>query len=149
MAGAYPWASTMRKFRSGMQRQGSQWESHYKVIMCVAFWPGGRHILSGSNDKTICIWDAEMGKPVAKPFRGHTDLVMSVAFSPDCRCVLSGSNDERIQIWDAETEKPVADIDKHTWNWEKVVCEAIEIWKLWLPPKPPFQGFTQIKIFLW
>ena len=31
---------------------------------------------------------------------------------------------------DIDGGKPVADIDKHSWNWEKVVCEAIEIRKL-------------------
>ena len=65
--------------------------------------PNGRHIISGSSDHTIRIWDAETGAPVGNPLKGHTGWVQSVAYSPDGKRVISGSNDHTIRIRDAET----------------------------------------------
>lgn len=43
----------------------------------------GTHIVSGSEDNAIRVWNASIGQCVAGPFRGHTDAVNSVAYSPD------------------------------------------------------------------
>ena len=74
-------------------------------LMCL-IGPVGffRHIVLGLDDKTIWIWDAEMGKPVGETLQGHTNLIMSVAFSPDGRCIVLCLHNEKIQIWGAETE---------------------------------------------
>lgn len=48
----------------------------------VAFSPDGRHIVSGSRDNTIRLWDAQTGVQAGSPLQGHTDSVNSVAFSP-------------------------------------------------------------------
>jgi WD40 repeat protein len=64
--------------------------------------PDGKHIVSGSLDRTIRIWDAETGQVVVGPLEGHNDLVMSVAFSPDGKRIVSGSYDQTIRVWDAE-----------------------------------------------
>ncbi|KIM56971.1 hypothetical protein SCLCIDRAFT_80106, partial [Scleroderma citrinum Foug A] len=47
----------------------------------VACSPDGRHIVSGSEDKTIRLWDAQTGVQAGNPLQGHTDSVLSVAFS--------------------------------------------------------------------
>ena len=69
----------------------------------VAYSPDGRHVISGSADETIRIWDAETGAEVGKPLNGHTAQVMSVAYSPNGRHIISGSADRTIRIWDAKT----------------------------------------------
>ena len=73
------------------------------LVNSVAYSPGGRHIISGSSDRTIRIWDAETGAIVGNPLNGHTDWVWSVACSPNGRHIISGSRDRTIRIWDAET----------------------------------------------
>ena len=64
----------------------------------VAYSPDGRHLISGSYDKTILIWDAETGAAVGEPLKGHTDWVRSVAYSPDGRHLISGSDDNAIHL---------------------------------------------------
>jgi WD40 repeat protein len=84
-------------------------------VNSVAYSPDGRHIISGSFDKTIRIWDAETGAAVGKPLEGHTDWVNSVAYSPDGRHIISGSYDKTIRIWDAETGAAVGKpLEGHT-----------------------------------
>ena len=73
------------------------------MVSSVAFSPDGKRVVSGSDDKTIHIWDAQTGHPVLEPLEGHTDRVWSVAFSPDGKRVVSGSDDKTTHIWDVQT----------------------------------------------
>ena len=66
-------------------------EGHDHYITSVAFSPDGRHIVSGSRDKTLRLWDAQTGQIVMDPLKGHNHYVTSVAFSPDGRHIVSGS----------------------------------------------------------
>ena len=62
----------------------------------------GRHVVSGSRDTTVRIWDVATGSQVGEPLRGHSGHVNSVAFSPDSKRVISGSDDGTVRIWNAE-----------------------------------------------
>jgi len=72
-------------------------------VQSVACSPDGRHIISGSYDHAIQIWDVETGATVGDPLEGHTDCVQSVTYSPDGRNIISGSSDGTVRIWDAGT----------------------------------------------
>ncbi len=77
-------------------------------VQSVAFSPDGHHIVSGSYDRTIRVWNATTGETVAGPFTGHTHSVNSVAFSPDGHHIVSGSYDGTIRVWNATTGETVA-----------------------------------------
>ncbi|MHC4426413.1 MAG: protein kinase domain-containing protein [Planctomycetota bacterium] len=75
---------------------------HKEHVNSVALSPDGKRIISGSNDKTIKVWDAETDTELMT-LRGHSNKVWSVAFSPDGKRIVSGSVDKTIKIWDAAT----------------------------------------------
>ena len=62
-----------------------------------------QHIVSGSLDETIRVWNAMTGETAVGPFMGHTDSVLYVAFSPDGQHIISGSGDRTIRMWNAMT----------------------------------------------
>ena len=67
---------------------------HAGAVWSVEFSPDGQHIVSGSHDRTIRVWDSMTGKTaLAESFTERTDAVWSVAFSPDGQHILSGSED--------------------------------------------------------
>ncbi|EMD41251.1 hypothetical protein CERSUDRAFT_101783 [Gelatoporia subvermispora B] len=93
--------------------------AHAKPVTSVAFSPDGSHIVSGSLDKAIRIWNASTGKAKGEPLRGHSDWVLSVAFSPTGTRVVSGSRDGTVRVWDAETGAALGSTlaGDHNWVW--------------------------------
>jgi WD40 repeat protein len=76
-------------------------------VSSVAFSPNGRHIVSGSWDKTVRIWDSESQQQIGHPLSGHAKEVSSVAFSPNGRHIVSGSWDKTVCIWDSESQQQI------------------------------------------
>ena len=75
---------------------------HQGTITSAAFSPDGQTIASGSNDKTIRVWDVTTGQ-IQNILTDHRAGVTSVTFSPDGSTLVSGSNDKTIRVWDATT----------------------------------------------
>ena len=65
----------------------SRGEEHTKGVTSVAFSPDGRHVLSGSVNRSAILWDCASGREL-RVFRERGAHVFSVAFSPDGRHVL-------------------------------------------------------------
>jgi WD40 repeat protein len=67
-------------------------------VRSVAFHPDGKKIASGSDDKTIKVWDTQTGQ-CAWRLTGHSHSVMSVAWNNDGTKLASGSCDKTVRIW--------------------------------------------------
>ncbi|KJZ69236.1 Nuclear distribution protein PAC1 [Hirsutella minnesotensis 3608] len=76
-------------------------ESHQSTVNCLAFHPIFTTIASGSEDRTIKIWDWEFGE-LERTIKGHTEAVKAVDFGgPRSRVLLAScSTDSTIKLWD-------------------------------------------------
>jgi WD40 repeat protein len=72
---------------------------HTGVVRCLAFSGDGRRLVSGSDDRTVRLWDVPTGALMAT-LRGHTARVNAVVFLAGDRYVVSGSDDRTAQVWD-------------------------------------------------
>ena len=88
-------------------------EGHSRTVNSVAYSPNGKRIISGSDDRTIKIWDANTGECL-QTLKGHSDYVKSVAYSPDGTKIISGSYDNTVKIWDANTGQCIKTLKGHS-----------------------------------
>jgi WD40 repeat protein len=71
--------------------------AHVRGVACA----GGR-IASGSQDRTVKVWDADCGR-LLHTLAGHDGGVAAVALSPDARLLASASEDRTVRLWDLGT----------------------------------------------
>lgn len=73
-------------------------DGHQGPVRAVAFSQDGTRIISGSQDNTIRLWNADGGQ-LLKSFRGHDGAIRAVAFAESDQIILSGSHDNSIRKW--------------------------------------------------
>ncbi|KAH1371911.1 hypothetical protein KXX50_004916, partial [Aspergillus fumigatus] len=83
-------------------------------------------IVSGSDDNTIKLWDAQTGLEL-RSLEGHSSLVGSVAFSPDGQRIVSGSGDSTIKLWDAQTGLELRSLEGHSDSVTNVSLRNVDI----------------------
>jgi WD40 repeat protein len=90
-------------------------KGHTDKVTSVAVSPDGKQLISGSDDKTIRVWDIEKPEAV-QVLKDHQNYVLSVAFSGDGKRFLSaGGGQWRGQTFATETDQFV-----RLWNTEEM-----------------------------
>lgn len=65
------------------------------------------HILTGSGDMKLCVWDLEVGKKTAEVNAAHGGDVVSISMAPDGNQFVTGSVDRTCKLWDVREIKQV------------------------------------------
>src|SRR5258706_606000 len=52
-----------------------EWAGHAAWVRSASYSPNGAHVITGSGDRTIRIWDAKTGAAVGDPLKGHDGWV--------------------------------------------------------------------------
>jgi WD40 repeat protein len=87
---------------------------HTSWVASLSFSPDGTSLVSGSEDKTLKLWDIQTGG-VIMTFHGHNAGVHSVSISFDCTMIASGSNDNTIRLWNIQTGECFRVIEQQGW----------------------------------
>ena len=73
-------------------------KGHSGSVNSVAISLDGEILASGSDDRTVTLWNLKTGKKIFT-FIGQAQEVYSVAISPDSKTLVSGSFDQKITSW--------------------------------------------------
>jgi WD40 repeat protein len=99
-------------------------EGHTDKVTSVAIHPDGKRFLSGSDDKTIRVWDIDKQKPI-ETLKEHQNYVLALVYSKDGKRFLSAGGgqwrgpefatetDQFVRLWDAETLKVLKKMAGH------------------------------------
>lgn len=102
----------------------SIYEGHTADVCSVTLSADGRRAISGSNDKTLCVWDLESGECL-KIIKGHSNWVRSVALSADGHRAISASADCTLRLWDLESGCCLKVFEGHT-DWINSIALCVD-----------------------
>jgi WD40 repeat protein len=73
-----------------------------EALLCVAFAPDGKHLVTGDAAGNVALRDAASGKVLRRVGR-HCSAVKAVAFSGDGKLLATGGKDTAARLWDVGT----------------------------------------------
>lgn len=87
--------------------------SHSEEITCFIMTIDSSHLITGSKDMSLKVWQVLGGK-LSQVLIGHTDTVTCVAISiSDRSTVVSGSYDGNLIVWDINTGADLHTLSAH------------------------------------
>jgi WD40 repeat protein/energy-coupling factor transporter ATP-binding protein EcfA2 len=93
-------------------RESNRLVGHNDGVWSVSFSPDGKTLATGSEDKTIKLWNVETGEEIGT-LSGHNGSVYSVSFSSDGKTLATGSEDKTIKLWNVETGEEIGTLSGH------------------------------------
>lgn len=81
-----------------IDKQAKWLTQHVGRVLCTLYHPNGTYFATGSEDKTIKIWNPETFNVLVN-FDANDDAVYSLAYSVDENVIVSGSADNAVRTW--------------------------------------------------
>ncbi|CAO0797881.1 unnamed protein product [Mucor circinelloides] len=100
-----------RNWRSNNHTLLSLRGGHKDGVMCVQFDEILKIVVTGSFDKTVCVWDLETGA-LRQTLRGHSRCVRALQF--DDAKLVTGAMDNTLKIWNYQTGQCIRTLEGHT-----------------------------------
>jgi len=90
-------------------------EGHAGCVNCIQWNKNGRFLASGSDDKTVIVWNGWKGEKVARIETPHEGNIFSVVWVPgtEDQLIGSGAGDCRVCILNVETGSVVSHVVAH------------------------------------
>ena len=116
---------TMARLQSSDSRQtqdsnliNQRWQCLHTLtskssVNSVAISPDGKTLASGSDDKSIHLWNIETGQAIST-LSGHSQSVKSVAFNPDGTILATGSDDQTVKLWNLNNRQEICTLSGHS-----------------------------------
>ncbi|NEQ96953.1 MAG: protein kinase [Cyanothece sp. SIO2G6] len=104
---ASPSAAPSLGFSPALSLQG-----HTGSVNSLALSLDGQTLVSGSNDRTVRIWNLMTGEK-QRQLVGHRDRIHAVALSPNGQTIASGGGDAVIKLWAVESGEAIAPLTGH------------------------------------
>lgn len=70
----------------------------HDAILSLAFSADGKWLASGTEDRTIFLWDLEH-RHCVRIYECHTKMIETLAFTPDGNYLLCGNDDGAVAVW--------------------------------------------------
>ncbi|ESL11103.1 hypothetical protein TRSC58_01156 [Trypanosoma rangeli SC58] len=85
---------------------------HSDTVISTAISPDGKYLATTSKDRTMVVWDANIGKLLY--VLQHEMVVICCSFSPDSKTMVSGCQDRICRLWDTRTARERLSYTHHT-----------------------------------
>jgi len=99
----------LKNFQEKEKHQGHEKDFSVNTLK---IHPNGIHLISGSRDGHINIWNIEKNYDLELKIPAHNYAIYSIVFNPSGTIMATGSMDKNIKIWDSQTMRVLKRIDR-------------------------------------
>ncbi len=122
-----------------------KWQAHNNSVFSLCISPDKKHLLSGSRDAHLSVWDINDGYRLTLSQPAHLFTINHIAYNPEGSLFATAGRDKHIKIWNAKDFSLLKVIDKeksdgHTnsvnkllWNDYLISCSddrSIMVWDI-------------------
>ena len=90
------------------QQRGPPLVGHRSAVLQTAFSPDDKFLASGSEDRSVLLWDRATGSRIGPRLLRHLDIVRALSFGGDGKQLFSGSYSGDTTLWDLAPELATA-----------------------------------------